>query len=302
MRFEGRNVLVTGGASGIGLAIADAFLTEGARVLVADRDRAGLDRLPERLADPGRLETIAIDIAEPGAAGAPRRARRGDPGRGRRARQQRRVDGPDADPRDRRGGVGSAVLGQPAGDLLPDPGRRPPDGRAPRRRGGLDLLGQRPADRVAGGPLQRDQGGHRRDHALVRQRAQSPRVAVQLRRAGRDGQRRGGRRLHRRGSRPDPRVPAAGAAAPRLAALRAGAGGAVPRLRRCLLRQRRDDRRRRRRAERRLVRHRPPAARPRAPRGPRGPRSTNHAGSGHAFAPAADRRARGRRSCARWRR
>ena len=78
MRFEGRNVLVTGGASGIGLAIADAFLTEGARVLVADRDRAGLDRLPERLADPGRLETIAIDIAEPGAparlADAPRRS------------------------------------------------------------------------------------------------------------------------------------------------------------------------------------------------------------------------------------
>ena len=78
MRFEGRNVLVTGGASGIGLAIADAFLIEGARVLVADRDRAGLDRLPERLADPGRLETIAIDIAEPGAperlADAPRRS------------------------------------------------------------------------------------------------------------------------------------------------------------------------------------------------------------------------------------
>ena len=186
MRFEGRNVLVTGGASGIGLAIADAFLTEGARVLVADRDRAGLDRLPERLADPGRLETIADRHRRARRPRAPRRARRGDPGRGRRARQQRRADGPDADPRDRRGGVGSAVRGQPAGDLLPDPGRRPPDGRAPRRRGGLDLLGQRPADRVAGGPLQRDQGGHRRDHALVRQRAQSPRVAVQLRRAGRD--------------------------------------------------------------------------------------------------------------------
>jgi NAD(P)-dependent dehydrogenase (short-subunit alcohol dehydrogenase family) len=67
MRFDGRNVLVTGGASGIGLAIADAFLTAGARVLVADRDRAGLDRLPGRLTDPERLETIAIDIAEPGA-------------------------------------------------------------------------------------------------------------------------------------------------------------------------------------------------------------------------------------------
>jgi len=68
MRFDGRNVLVTGGASGIGLAIADEFLSEGARVLVADRDRAGLKRLPERLAARERLETIAVDIA---AAGAP---------------------------------------------------------------------------------------------------------------------------------------------------------------------------------------------------------------------------------------
>jgi len=67
MRFEGRSVLVTGGASGIGLAIADAFLTAGARVLVADRDRAGLDRLPSRLADPERLEVIEVDIAAPGA-------------------------------------------------------------------------------------------------------------------------------------------------------------------------------------------------------------------------------------------
>jgi glucose 1-dehydrogenase len=67
MRFEGRNVLVTGGASGIGLAIADAFLVEGAHVVVADRDREGLERLPGRLAEPGLLETIEIDIAEPGS-------------------------------------------------------------------------------------------------------------------------------------------------------------------------------------------------------------------------------------------
>ena len=38
MRFEQRGVLVTGGASGIGLAIAGEFLAEGATVLVADRD------------------------------------------------------------------------------------------------------------------------------------------------------------------------------------------------------------------------------------------------------------------------
>ncbi len=69
MRFEGRNVVVTGGASGIGLAIADAFLSEGARVLVADRDGDGLDRLAGRLAAPDRLQTVEIDLAEPGAPG-----------------------------------------------------------------------------------------------------------------------------------------------------------------------------------------------------------------------------------------
>ena len=46
MRFERRNVLVTGGASGIGLAIAREFLAEGARVLVADRDATGWPPCP----------------------------------------------------------------------------------------------------------------------------------------------------------------------------------------------------------------------------------------------------------------
>jgi NAD(P)-dependent dehydrogenase (short-subunit alcohol dehydrogenase family) len=68
MRFERRSVLVTGGAGGIGLAIAREFLGEGARVLVADRDRDGLTALPERVPDPGRVEVIETDLAAPGAA------------------------------------------------------------------------------------------------------------------------------------------------------------------------------------------------------------------------------------------
>jgi NAD(P)-dependent dehydrogenase (short-subunit alcohol dehydrogenase family) len=62
-RFEGRSALVTGGASGIGLAIANELAAEGARVLVADRDRSGLEALPEG------LESIEVDLAEPQAPG-----------------------------------------------------------------------------------------------------------------------------------------------------------------------------------------------------------------------------------------
>jgi len=42
-RLEGRTALVTGAAAGIGRAIADRFVAEGARVVYADRDTAAAD-------------------------------------------------------------------------------------------------------------------------------------------------------------------------------------------------------------------------------------------------------------------
>ena len=43
MRLEGKTAIVTGAASGIGRGIAQRFAAEGARVVVADLERALLD-------------------------------------------------------------------------------------------------------------------------------------------------------------------------------------------------------------------------------------------------------------------
>ena len=76
-RFTDRNVIVTGGAQGIGRGIVEAFLAEGARVFAADILADGLERMRRR------------DRSRPrdDAPGRPVRLRRGegDGDRGHRA-------------------------------------------------------------------------------------------------------------------------------------------------------------------------------------------------------------------------
>ena len=50
-RLEGRVAIVTGAAAGIGAAIARAFVAEGARVVVADRDLAAATRTAAAIGD-----------------------------------------------------------------------------------------------------------------------------------------------------------------------------------------------------------------------------------------------------------
>ncbi len=58
--LEHKTALVTGAARGIGAAIAEAFITEGARVLITDIDETGLDDLRHRLGE--AAVPFALDV------------------------------------------------------------------------------------------------------------------------------------------------------------------------------------------------------------------------------------------------
>jgi NADP-dependent 3-hydroxy acid dehydrogenase YdfG len=58
-------VLVTGGGSGIGLAVARACLAEGARVAIASRDAARLARAAESVGAGNQLMQHAADVSDP---------------------------------------------------------------------------------------------------------------------------------------------------------------------------------------------------------------------------------------------
>jgi NAD(P)-dependent dehydrogenase (short-subunit alcohol dehydrogenase family) len=66
-RLQGKNILVTGSAQGIGLAIAKAFMREDAAVFLVDRDAALLVKTAKDLQrSGGRLGYLPADITDSG--------------------------------------------------------------------------------------------------------------------------------------------------------------------------------------------------------------------------------------------
>ncbi|MEN9888045.1 MAG: Gluconate 5-dehydrogenase [Pseudomonadota bacterium] len=71
LHLKDRHVLITGGSKGIGLACAQAFLAEGARVSLVSRDPAHLQAARAQLATQHpaeRVHTVAADLCDAAAA------------------------------------------------------------------------------------------------------------------------------------------------------------------------------------------------------------------------------------------
>jgi NAD(P)-dependent dehydrogenase (short-subunit alcohol dehydrogenase family) len=64
-RLEGKVALLTGATGGIGTATAEAFLREGAQVVMTDAQAAPLSALADRLADHGeRVSATVLDVSK----------------------------------------------------------------------------------------------------------------------------------------------------------------------------------------------------------------------------------------------
>jgi len=67
MRFQGKTVLITGGATGIGRATALAFAREGAAVMVGDVDERATETVTLIEAEGGKAAFKHADVADPAA-------------------------------------------------------------------------------------------------------------------------------------------------------------------------------------------------------------------------------------------
>ena len=59
-RLKGKHIIVTGGTSGIGQAMAKRFIAEGAKVLIASRNQEKLDKIADELG----CEALSLDLTK----------------------------------------------------------------------------------------------------------------------------------------------------------------------------------------------------------------------------------------------
>lgn len=70
-RLSGKNILITGGAQGMGAAIGAHFAAQGARVCLADLNAEGAERVAaEILRSGGQATSVALDVRSPEEAAA----------------------------------------------------------------------------------------------------------------------------------------------------------------------------------------------------------------------------------------
>ena len=65
--MKGRHAVITGGATGLGFAIAQRMLASGARVTIWDRDAAGMTKAAEQLRQVqlgAVVNTVQVDVTE----------------------------------------------------------------------------------------------------------------------------------------------------------------------------------------------------------------------------------------------
>lgn len=62
--LQGKRVLVTGGAGGVGRAVAKRMVEAGARVLISDRSDDGVRPVVDALKDMGEIDGVAADVSQ----------------------------------------------------------------------------------------------------------------------------------------------------------------------------------------------------------------------------------------------
>ncbi|HSI67871.1 MAG TPA: SDR family NAD(P)-dependent oxidoreductase, partial [Planococcus sp. (in: firmicutes)] len=63
MDLAGKVAVITGGASGIGLAAAKAYLAKGAKVVIADFNEEGGKQAAEDLKNDGEIAFVKVDVS-----------------------------------------------------------------------------------------------------------------------------------------------------------------------------------------------------------------------------------------------